>query len=247
MTLLTLSVGAWLFAFVAVKIADHVYGGLVSALFVRYRVALHPGLVTFSTTRWNNRIESVARRHTRFLRLWFSVGVALGFVGLFLSVLLLSGNLASAILFGLTSPFVASNGARLPPADGHVAQQHGAIQTDGASSSPWAVFQHVFSPRVHRSLRNFILRHSHFNREHMLEFLESGTDPHSGIALEGRAVDRAKCRSKDLRHCLMRAYGGLVVAQILGTGSGVMGVRSQRLTAAFTARATRRNPTIHIQ
>jgi hypothetical protein len=161
MGLLTLSVPAWIFVFAAVKIADYVYGGVISALFLRYKVALHPGLLTISTTRFNSRIESTAKRYRRFFRVWFSVGVALGFAGLILSVVLLSGNLASAILYGINSSPLSATDGKGPLFMEQDAMPQGIRQSPPDEASPWALFQRLFAPRDHGSVRHLFAWHRH--------------------------------------------------------------------------------------
>jgi S2P endopeptidase len=171
MAFIVSAVVLWTFGFAAVKIADHVTDGLVSSELAERQVAVHLGYVTFSTRCLNRPIEYVARRHRRFLQLWFTVGVVLGFCGLVLSMFMLSNALVSAIAAGLAfeTQTDAGMGPLLPetaatvlggPLTGGEAGQSGSF----VPQPPLLSLNRIFGLSEHGAVRN-VLR---WQRDHHL-------------------------------------------------------------------------------
>lgn len=105
---LTAGAVLWVSMFFLVKVVDIALSGKINAIFSECKIVLHPGMISFSTTRYNIAIETTSKRYRSFLVRWFGIGVLTGFAGLFLSVLLLVGNLLLAVTddfnLGIRSP-----------------------------------------------------------------------------------------------------------------------------------------------
>lgn len=96
MNFLQAAVATWVALYCLIKAADLRSNGRITAALGAHNISITPMQVFVSTKYLNAALERIGKRHRRPLSVWFLLGVAFGFFGLFFSVTLLSYHLVSS-------------------------------------------------------------------------------------------------------------------------------------------------------